>query len=116
MIIKQAMMKMSKTVDGVQGSTNKLVLLWEKVGLCVHRSPYTIDGIGYVISHFNSGRSMLRHIKSKEQAYECMRRIYDEILPDWTFTEEEWNQYSNEEKHKIKEKIDVLQKEILEGR
>lgn len=113
MILQQAMMKMSKMIEGVEGSTNKLVMLWEEVGLCLHKAAYLSNGKGYVISHFNMGRIVLKYIKTRQEAEKYMEDLR-EILEDWRFTEKEWNSYPSIDKKLIKEQVDALQKEILQ--
>lgn len=109
-ILQQATMQMSKS--GVVGSKvvnriPKLVMLWKDVGLAIHK-----ESITWTVSHFNSGRSVLKHLKSKEKAIEGMLKLANTLI-DWTFTLKEWEQYSNEEKQVIKEKVDAIQYELL---
>jgi len=105
MILKQGVMNLSKTEGGRVSSVKKLVKLWVKVGLCIHKS-------GYVISHFNSGKIILSYIKTREEAEVYLQRLYDEIMKDWTFTLEEWECLSSEDKLMVKVKVNKLQKEI----
>ena len=53
-------------------------------------------------------------MKRKNESMLFMTKL-QEILPDWTFTLEEWDQYSSDEKSIIKVKVDALQQEILKG-
>jgi hypothetical protein len=99
MILQQAMMQLSKS--GSEKKVPKLVMLSE-YGLAIHKDVDS-KSEAWVISHFNSGRSVLKY----------MQCLYDEVMNDWTFTEEEWGQYSNEEKGKIKVGVEALQQEIL---
>jgi ArsR family metal-binding transcriptional regulator len=112
MILQQAMMKMSKTVDGVQGSTNKLVMLWKEIGLCVHKSAYSVNGAGYVISHFNSGKIVLSRIKTKEQVEDYLQKLID-VIKDWTFTLLQYEGIPDDNKKQIKVQVDALQQEIF---
>ena len=100
------MMQMSK-----QGGKKikKLVMLSEH-GLAIHKGVNT-DNKTWVISHFNSGKSILTHIKERKDVEEYVVRLV-EILPSWNFTLEEWDDYSSDEKSIIKVKVDVIQKEI----
>jgi len=111
MILQQAMMRLSKTENGVQTKINKLVMLWKEVGLCVHKSAYITNGTGYVISHFNSGKSILRNIKTKQQAEEYLVKL-QEVCLDWTFTLGQWEGISNEDRAEMGKKVRVLQDEI----
>jgi ArsR family metal-binding transcriptional regulator len=112
MILKQGVMNLSKTEGGRVSSVKKLVKLWVKVGLCIHKSGYVTNGSGYVISHFNSGKIILSYIKTREEAEVYLQRLYDEIMKDWTFTLEEWECLSSEDKLMVKVKVNKLQKEI----
>lgn len=112
MELQQATMGMSKQVNGKEKRTMHLVSLWKKVGLCIHRN-VDVKEIKYNISHFNSGKSVLRLVKSKAKAEEYLQRIYDEVMPDWRFTLEEWEQFASDEKAILKKKLDEMQKEIL---
>jgi ArsR family metal-binding transcriptional regulator len=113
MILQQTMMKMSKTVGGVEGSINKLVLLWEEVGLCLHKSAYMMNGKGYVISHYNTGKIILRNIGTRVEAEQYMEQLA-EVLEDWRFTEKEWEEYPSIDKQLIKGRVDEMQKEIYQ--
>jgi ArsR family metal-binding transcriptional regulator len=115
MILQQAMMSLSKIENGVERKVNKLVMLWKEVGLCVHKSAYTINGTGYIISHFNSGKIVLKNIKTKEEAEEYLQEL-QLIYTDWTFTLEEWDVLEQEPKSALKEVVDTLQREIYNGK
>ncbi len=115
MLLEQATMKLSKmgvVTEGLPVKVPKMVLLWKKVGLAIHRSEYIGDRGLWIISHFNSGRAVLKYIKTKEQAVEYLRRLC-EILEDWTFTEEEWNARTDESKKEVKKQMTDFQKETL---
>jgi hypothetical protein len=117
MILKQATMQLVKPGVMRPGKLHvkKLVKLWEKVGLCYHHN--IDDKTVYNISHFNSGRSVLKNIKTSILCTEYMRRLFD-ILGDWTFTEEQWNSGNipQELKNSIKVEVDELQREIDNGK
>ena len=118
MKLQQTMMKLSKTEKGVISKIDKLVMLWKDVGLCIHQDSY-IQGLSqglsrYTISHFNSGKLILKNIKTREQATTYMQRVHDEITEDWTFTLEEWEKVDQETKLNIKVGVDTLQQEVLQ--
>lgn len=113
MILQQATMKLSKTENGKETKVNKLVMLWEEVGLCYHINAYAMNGPGYIIAHFNSGKIVLKYIQTKEQAQEYMQRL-TEVIQDWTFTLGEYNGILDEDKKLIKIQVDILQQEILQ--
>lgn len=118
MVLEQATMQLSRMGEVtkiIPQRVPKLVLLWKKIGLAIHRSSYIGDMGSWTISHYNSGRSVVKYIRTKEQAVECLQKLYD-ILEDWTFTEEEWNAQENQTKQDIKMCIDELQQKVLEGR
>lgn len=109
-ILQQTTMQMSKSgVVGLKIANRipRLVMLWKDVELAIHK-----ESITWTVSHFNSGRSVLRHLKSKEKAIKGMIEL-SSVLIDWTFTLKEWEQYSNEEKQVIKEKVYAIQQELL---
>lgn len=111
MILQQARMNMS-----VSGNSHipKLVLLWEEVGLCMHKEKYYQQNKSqYIVSHFSSGKSVLRHIRDRKEAENAMQWMVDNVLEDWRFTLEEWDNYSVESRSIIKERIDALQNTIL---
>ena len=107
MILKQAAMKVV-----YYNKTNMiLVLLWKEVGLCIHK--HLTNKAVYNISHYNSGRSVLVNIKSKEEAMKYMQKLHDEVLEDWTFTIDDWNDPSIADlKAQMKRGIDTIQQEI----
>ena len=117
MILEQVTMSLTKA--GVATTTvqkiPRLVFLWRSVGLAIHKEINGINKSMWVVSHFNSGRSVVKYIKTKERAINCLYRLY-EILPDWTFTEEEWNIQADETKKELKDAIDRVQQQILEGK
>jgi len=106
MILKQTTMQLSTP----QKVIPKRVMLWKEVGLCVHKSDICMGG--YTISHFNSGKSVLRYIKTQQQAKDYMTRL-TKFMKDWTFTLREWEVMSSEDRGVIKEKVGVIQREIL---
>lgn len=113
MILEQAMMKLSKTYGGVVSSVSKLVMLWKEVGLCMHKDAYMHNGGRWVISHFNSGKSVLKYIKTRKETEKYMQLLHDEVLQDWTFTLSQWESISSEDKLITKQGVVALQKEIL---
>lgn len=110
----QQTMQLSRMRDGVEKKINKLVVLWERVGLCYHKSAYAMNGKGYIISHYKSGKSILKGIKTPDSARVYMQRLA-EIQANWNFSEEEWNQVDPETKTVFKAAVDEMQKEIWEG-
>jgi hypothetical protein len=119
MKLKQAKMQMRQAKWKKIYNISKLVFLWEEVGLCIHKGEYRgkAEKETYVISHFNSGLSVLKYIRSQEQAKSYMQILHDEVLEDWTFTSEEWWSEENRAvRSEMKVIVDKLQKEILEGR
>lgn len=117
MILEQAKMLLSEAGVAEESLKKipKIVLLWKDVGLAIHKSMHIADKGLWVISHFNSGRSVVKYLKTKEQAINCLCKLY-EILPDWTFTEEKWSIQADETKRELKEVVDRLQQQILEGK
>jgi hypothetical protein len=114
----QTRMPMSMVVKREKKKVLRLVMLWEEVGLCYHKGEYRGKGEKetYVISHFNSGLSVLKFIRGAEKAKQYMQELHDTVLEDWTFTSEDW--WSEENKaarSDMKIVVDDLQKEILEG-
>lgn len=113
MILQQVIMK--QTIGKQVGikkdvsCVNKIVFLWTEIGLCVHKGELN----QYVISHYKSGRSVLKFINTRQEAEKYMG-LLKEVLEDWTFTEKEWNEYPQIDKSLIKERVDILQKEIRE--
>jgi hypothetical protein len=114
--LKQTMMQMS--MPGVVGSGKekkrvpRLCLLWEEVGLAIHMNEHKT----WNISHFLSGRSALRLIKTKDKAVEYMYKLH-EYLAEWTFTEEDFDKWKvdfPEESLALKNKVDELQRQIYQ--
>lgn len=84
------------------------VELWEKVGLCIHqvygkcRFPNE-----WIISHYLSGRSVVRGIPTRSKALCLMMEIRNKIMLDWNMTYEGFMGHSN--KDKIVETIKKIQ-------
>lgn len=115
MVLEQATMRLSKMGVVTQGPPEKVlkfVLLWREVGLAIHQGIFVSDRNLWTISHFRSGRSIVKYIKTKGLAIEYLQRLYD-ILKDWTFTEEEWNTQADETRKELKEAVDKIQQEVL---
>ena len=102
MILQQAMMQLCNA--GGKAVTKKLVMLHES-GLAIHKDPQW----GHVISHFKSGRSVLKYIKNRKDVDGYVKRLLD-ICESWDFTLEEFDE--SEWKHDLKINIDPIQKEI----
>lgn len=113
MVLHQTTMRISSSNEKDEWTKPKFVMLWKEVGLCIHKGEHIRDGSGYIISHYNSGKSILKHIKTRLLAKQYLQRIYDEVMEDWTFTLEGWKQVSDEDKKKLKILLDKIQKEIL---
>lgn len=83
---------------------------WVNVGLAIHQY---FDEVGrkynWRISHMQSGRSILKHMRNKEKAMEYLMRVR-EIRKDWTLTEQQFQLLSN--RSKITEALRGLQQEI----
>lgn len=107
----QATMKMSTGPIEKKKMVTKLVFLWKEVGLCIHTNP--LDRKKWHVSHYNSGMSVLREIRSLEEAKHYMQRLYNELFQDWTFTLEEWDSKDNAEiRQEIKPLVDSIQETI----
>jgi len=106
MILHQAMMNMSKPE---KKRVPKLVMLSE-YGLAIHKGED--DNKTYTISHFESGRSVLKYIKERKNVEGYIKRLLD-ICASWHFTLEEFDE--SEWKTDLKRKVDKIQKEILQG-
>lgn len=88
MKLKQATMTYE---DANKGTTVRvLVQLWQGVGLCYYKDKY-----GYNVSHYVSGRYIVRCIPTQERAKEIMQILYDRGSNDWTFTLEDWLHQDN---------------------
>lgn len=112
MIFTQTMMQMSKHNKQIL----RLVMLHES-GLAIHKGEEAYSKT-WVISHFNSGRSVLKYIIHRKDVEKyIIRLIY--ILPSWNFTLEEFNKGSVDnsewgiDKKRLKRVVDEIQKEIL---
>ena len=58
---------------------------WVTVGLAIHQYVDEIDKrYHWRISHMESGRAILRHMRNREQAIEYLMRVR-EIQKNWTF-------------------------------
>lgn len=106
MILQQVMMQMSKPGKSVP----KLVML-SKYGLAVHKGEEAYSHT-WVISHFNSGKSVLRYIKERKDVDRYLEKLI-EILPAWTFTLEEFDKGTIIDRPRVKLGVDALQQEIL---
>jgi hypothetical protein len=109
MILQQVMMQLSKSGVGASKKVPKLVMLSE-YGLAIHKD--INNNTTWVISHFNSGRSVLKYIKERKDVEEYIVRLI-EILPSWQFTLEEFDS-GVVDKPRVKKEVDALQKEIME--
>jgi hypothetical protein len=110
---------MSMSVSDKKGKklVEKIVMLWEEVGLCYHKGAYRgkFEKETYVISHFKSGYSILRNMRGAEVAKQYMQKLHDEVLQDWTFTLQEWDSEENKDiRSELKVLVDKLQQEIME--
>jgi len=90
------------------------VELWASVGLCIHSYSDELTD-KWRISHMESGRSILRHMNSREQAIEYMLKInnwksVEKLQVDWHMTEEQLKRLHYQEE--IKGMLLGLQKEI----
>ena len=101
MILQQAMMKLSQPGNK---TTNKLVMLHQSE-LAIHKD----STCGWVVSHFKSGKSVLKHIKERKDVDEYVDRLLC-ICEDWTFTLKEFDE--SEWKHDLKVEVDKIQQEI----
>jgi hypothetical protein len=83
---------------------------WDRTGLCIHEY-YDEYGMrnAWRISHIQSGRSILKHMRSREQAIEYLAKVRT-VHKDWTFEEKEFQALPN--RSSIVEKLRVLQKSI----
>ena len=109
-------MPIAKGLD--RATTPKLVMLWEQVGLCVHKGSYVgkHEKVTYHVSHFNSGMSILRGIRSSEEAKKYMQRVHDEVLVDWRFTIADWESEENSSmRSELKQLVDAIQQKIYKG-
>lgn len=83
---------------------------WVGVGLVIHEY---VDEIGrrhnWRISHMESGRSILKHMRGREEAIEYLMKLRG-VLKDWTMTEQQFQALPN--RSEIKQHIDALQKSI----
>ena len=89
------------------------VELWGSVGLCIHEYNDTIDK--WRISHMQSGRSILRYIKNREQAIEYLMKVkewetIEGLNINWHMTEEQLKRLHYQEE--IRGMLLGLQKEI----
>jgi hypothetical protein len=96
--------------------SNKLVEveLWDKVGLAIHEYNDSVTD-KWRISHFNSGRSILRHMKNRKEAIYYLMKVRDwetveGLNIDWTMTEEQFRSMYNREE--VIGMLIGLQKEI----
>ena len=106
MILQQAIMQLSQKDKIVP----KLVMLHE-CGLAIHKGD---KDTMWVVSHFNSGKYILKYIKERKKAEEYIERLIN-ILPSWHFTLKEFDE--NEwkiNKTRLKPIVDTIQKEILQ--
>lgn len=86
------------------------VLLWESVGLSTHEYFDEVKSRrNWRISHYNSGRAVLRHLKDKEQAMHYMMELR-KTISDWRFTEQQFQ--DRPDRSHIKQQIDTLQTQI----
>lgn len=114
--LKQTIMQMSLPADVSLGKERrkipKLCLLWEEVGLCVHNNQDISKK--WNVSHFESGRSVLRLMVTKDKAVEYMYKLF-QYMPKWTFTEDDfeiWKAEYPKNSQALKDRIDELQREI----
>lgn len=107
MDLEQAMMQISM-YDSVRGERKykKYVFLWKEKGLAIFHHQES----GWVINHFNSGKSVLRNIPTKTIACEYMERLC-ELVEDWTFTLEEHD--AGPDRAEIGSRVRDLQAEIM---
>lgn len=90
------------------------VELWVGVGLCIHEYGDELRD-KWRITHVNSGLSVLRHIKSRQEAIYYLLKVkewetMEGITVDWTMTEDRLRSvYFGKE---LREMILGLQKEI----
>lgn len=110
MVLQQATMQLSQ--PGGQ-RVSKLVMLSE-YGLAVHKAVDAITGKNdktWIISHFNSGRSVLKYIKERKDVDKYIERLVN-ACTSWDFTLQEFDE--SEWRHDLKIKINIIQKEIME--
>lgn len=62
--------------------------LWERVGLAIHRSE-EMEVREWKISHYESGRVVLKQMKSRKQAIEYLV-VLRTVLSDWRLTYEQF--------------------------
>ena len=60
------------------------VELWKEVGIALHWYEYE-DERGYRISHYQSGRSILKRLKDRDQTIVYMMELHA-VLSDWKGT------------------------------
>lgn len=78
--------------------------VWKNVGLAIHK-----DVCGWVISHVESGKSILKYMKTREIAISYMMKVRG-ILPSWNFTLEQWDKRND--RLTITKSVRILQNEI----
>lgn len=108
--LKRATMDFVFKQFDIIGHTPELVELWERVGLCIHRYKENEYQFTWRISHFSSGRYVLKNMKTRSEAIQYMIRLNREVLLDWTISREVF--IAKESKELIKEKVLKIQSEI----
>ena len=80
------------TVFGIISHVRIPVELWKEVGLCFHTYiNHTTEEYenGYRISHYQSGRMILKRLKNRKQAIEYMMKLRV-VRSDWKQTYEQF--------------------------
>lgn len=85
------------------------VELWQNTGLAIHTYNDEISIGKWRVTHMESGRSILRHMKSREQAIQYLLRLR-QIAVDWRISEEKFESLEN--RSEVKKQVDALQREI----
>jgi len=80
-------------------------------GLAIHKGKGVYSKT-WVISHFNSGKSVLSYIKLKKEVDLYLERLI-EICENWNFTLEEFDE--SDCKTYLKREVDKIQREVLKG-
>lgn len=76
------------TLSGIVSHKRVQVELWKEVGIALHWYEYCGvigDERGYRISHYQSGRSILKRLKDRNQAIVYMMELHA-VLSDWRWT------------------------------
>ena len=85
--------------------------VWEKVGLCIHAYDDGHELHRWRVTHVESGRAVLRGLKSREQAIDYLMKARKTLL-DWTFTQDQFTHIDGVERARITYELKVLQQKI----